>query len=116
MFSDEFEDHRFKDDDFQINEVRSTFTPGEVFEMKNFASTTTDPTKAVSFARSDVVFEMKARSIIPLGGVSNWGFSESEMLGNAGTRYRITDVKKAHYALRNDDTDEMIVVQMEEID
>lgn len=118
MFSDEFASNLFRPENARAlqQEVESVFIPGETYEMKNFASTTVNPGLALRFATSNVVLEMKSRSVIPLGGVSNWGFSESEMLSNQGTRFRVLGVKKAPYQLRNGSAEEMIVVQMEEID
>lgn len=120
MFSDEYSQRMHKDDeaskDFCQREVQRTFVPGEVYEMKNFASTAVNPSVAVGFAHSDVMLEMKSRSVIPLGGVSNWGFSEAEMLSNQGTKFRVVGVKKGQFESSRGGIEDMIVVQLEEID
>lgn len=115
MFSEEFVDRLYQDDDFCHREVQDMFVTGETYEMKNFASTTLEPGKALMFAQAGVVLEIKARSVIPLGGVSNWGFAETEMLANKGTRYRIASVSKKPYKFTTG-VEDLTVVQMEEID
>lgn len=116
MFSQEFRQNMYSENGVCFQEVQKIFAPGETYEMKNFASTSVNPRVAARFAHSGVVLEMKSRSVIPLGGVSNWGFSEMEMLSNQGTRFRVLGVKKAQYQSGSNGLEDMIVIQMEEID
>lgn len=102
------------DDDARLDLVRSRFHEGDIMEMKNFSSTSVSPKVADSFAWSNVVFEMKTRSCIPLGGVSNWGFREYEMLVDKGTRFKVVGVKQVKFEGAREPVTRT-VVQMEEV-
>lgn len=102
------------DDDARLDLVRSRFHEGDTMEMKNFSSTSASPKVADSFAWSNVVFEMKTRSCIPLGGVSNWGFREYEMLVDKGTRFKVVGVKQVKFEGASEPVTRT-VVQMEEV-
>lgn len=75
-----------------IDTIHSVFPVGSVHHLGVFSSASVDPAKSTPFASSDVVLEMVGRSVAPVGGISNWGWSEREVVVNSGTQWRVRNV------------------------
>lgn len=100
--------------------AKDRYPEGSIHTFPNYQSTSIDPNKAVSFATSEVILEIKAKSSIALGSVSSWE-SEREMLINRNTKFRVVSVdEQAPYDARGGfgkrTERHFTVIQLEEID
>jgi len=78
----------------------SGMSVGDIFEDKAFFSTTISQSAASNFVRGDnailLIIKLGGNAkAIPMWGISQFGKSEKEVLLNRGTKFKITDIKKA---------------------
>lgn len=100
------------------NHMVKEYQEGSVHTFPAYLSTSADPSKARSFAQSNVVMEIKTRSVVALGFISSWE-SEKEMLVQRDRKFKVVSVKHdvPYGSSRGTKSDKgFTVVQMEEID
>lgn len=100
--------------------AKERYPEGSVHTFNNYQSTSIDPSKATSFASSEVVMEIKAKSSIALGSISSWE-SEKEILINRNTKFKVVAVKEnvpydARGGFGKRTERPFTVIQLEEID
>lgn len=99
-----------------IQHVEETYTPGSTHTLPGYVSTSLNPAKAHGFAGSNVIMEIKARSAIPTGFISEWN-SEKEVLIQRDRKFKVIGVKKdIPYDGGSKKVRTVTVVQLEEID
>lgn len=102
------------------NHVVNEYAEGSIHTFPAYLSTSADPSKARSFAQSNVIMEIKTRSAIALGFISSWE-SEKEMLVQRDRKFKVVSVKHdiPYDSSRNPNQGKekgFTVVQLEEID
>ena len=100
------------------NHVVKEYSEGSIHTFPAYLSTSADPSKARSFAQSNVIMEIKTRSAIALGFISSWE-SEKEMLVQRDRKFKVVSVKHdiPYDSPRNPGKEKgFTIVQLEEID
>lgn len=100
--------------------AENLYKEGSVHTFPNYMSTSVDPRKAHGFAQTEIIMEIKAKSVVALGGVSTFR-NEREMLVNRNTKFRVVSVQRkvpydTVYTGTPNEYRELMVVQLEEID
>lgn len=88
----ELYDAQWGKDGFKV--LAETYKVGDEFSVPTFQSASLDPIKASSFARGQVVLEIKTRKAAPVSAVSAWDVTEREMVVQRGARFKVVGVKK----------------------
>lgn len=121
-FSEEVNDMKTKEGETYLdkykNHIAEKYQEGSVHTFPAYLSTSADPSKARSFAQSNVIMEIKTRSVIALGFISSWE-SEKEMLVQRDRKFKVVSVKQdiAYDAPRGSGKEKgFTVVQLEEVD
>lgn len=100
------------------NHIANEYQEGSIHTFSAYLSTSADPSKARSFAQSNVIMEIKTRSAVALGFISSWQ-SEKEMLVQRDRKFKVVSVKHdvAYDAPTGPGKEKgFTVVQLEEVD
>lgn len=100
------------------NHIANEYQEGSIHTFPAYLSTSADPSKARSFAQSNVIMEIKTKSAIALGFISSWE-SEKEMLVQRDRKFKVVSVKHdiAYDAPKGPGKEKgFTIVQLEEID
>lgn len=91
---------------------------GTELEFKTPLSTTAASNVAKAFAESNVVYEIKSKKNLPIGGLSAWGYSETEYITPRNAKYKVVAVLKnvSYESFKGEGTSPMTVIQLEQID
>lgn len=100
------------------NHIEKEYTEGSIHTFPAYLSTSADPSKARSFAQSNVIMEIKTKNAVALGFISSWE-SEKEMLVQRGRKFKVASVKHdvPYDSPRNPGKEKgFTVIQLEEMD
>lgn len=114
-------DHFHNPNDISIKEVNQMFTLGSTYTAPTYLSATANSNTAEGFASSNIVLEIKTRTIPSPVNVSAWGTSEQEVTIPRNKQFRVTNIiENVGFVSRNLDNNKVyrdnIVVQLEEIE
>lgn len=99
-----------------IQHVEEAYKPGSTHTFPGYVSTSLNPATARGFAGSKVIMEIKARSAIPTGFISEWN-SEKEVLIQRDRKFKVIGVKKdiPYESQHNKNVSGVTIIQLEEI-
>lgn len=84
--------YMFGDDVTPLN-IHEKISPSHKVTLDAFSSASSDPGIAESFARSNVILEIKTKNAFPSGSARNGKINESEFIIDNDTHYSIVDVQ-----------------------
>ena len=120
-YPEDVQDNAMSGDDYlnnYKNHVEQTYTEGSIHSFPAYLSTSADPSKARSFAQSNVIMEIKTKNAVALGFISSWE-SEKEMLVQRGRKFKVASVKHdvPYDSPRNPGKEKgFTVIQLEEVE
>lgn len=99
-----------------VQHIEETYKPGSTHTFPGYLSTSLNPATAMGFSGSKVVMEIKGKSAIPTGFISDWS-SEKEVLIQRDRKFKVVGVKKdiPYESQHNKNITAVTVIQIEEI-